>query len=133
MDISRILLVEDEAIIAMLYHVQLRHLGHEVWRHVTTGEEAVDLAERERPDLVLVDIHLAGKMDGIEAAQKISAMAGAPVPIIFISGYSSQEVRGRAARLQPVAFLEKPVSLEMLKGVLERVVGNPKPASAPNA
>ena len=72
----RILLVEDESIVAMDMERRLSTLGYSVIEHVLSGEDAVAKAEQEKPDLILMDIHLKGKMDGIQAAERIKSTLG---------------------------------------------------------
>ncbi len=68
MEKARILIVEDEAIIAMELESQLQSLGYEVTSIVDTGEKAIEKAEADKPDLMLMDIRIKGDMDGIDAA-----------------------------------------------------------------
>ncbi len=104
---KKLLIVEDEFMLAALMRRNMELLGHEVCESVATGEEAIESAKREQPDIVLMDIRLAGGMDGIEAAQEIGDRYG--IPIIFMTGYSDPLVEQRARELDPVAYLLKPV------------------------
>ncbi len=70
MNKAKILIVEDEAIIAMEIENQLQSLGYEVTSIVDTGEKAIEKAESDKPDLILMDIRIKGEMDGIEAAEE---------------------------------------------------------------
>lgn len=110
-----ILVVEDEHIVAWELTERLRRMGYNVCAAVPTGEEAIRVARDLRPDLVLMDIMLAGKMDGIEAAQAIRCASGAPV--VFCSAYSG-DVRSRAESLAPLGFLEKPMDYDRLANLL---------------
>jgi two-component system, response regulator PdtaR len=114
----KIMIVEDEALTAMVMQFTLRDLGYLVCKPVATGEEAVQTAVSENPDMVLMDIHLAGSMDGIDAAGEI--LHRRAVPIIFITGYSDREVRERADRLHPFAYLQKPLEMSELASHLDR-------------
>ena len=80
----KVLIVEDEAILGLLLSRSLGRLGYEVGEPIATGEEALRRTEQEQPDVVLMDIRLAGAMDGIEAAREITARYG--TPIIFMNG-----------------------------------------------
>ncbi len=113
-----ILVVEDEHIVAWELTERLRRMGYNVCAAVPTGEEAIRVAQDHRPDLVLMDIMLAGKMDGIEAAQAIRCASGAPV--VFCSAYSG-EMRTRAERLAPLGFLEKPMDYDRLANLLSNL------------
>ena len=114
-----ILLVEDEAIIALDLGRKLRRAGYPVVGTAATGEDAAEIALRDHPDVVLMDNRLAGAVDGIEAALRIRAESG--VPIIFMTGYLQDEAfRERVRPVRPIACLEKPVIFEeLLKALAE--------------
>lgn len=103
-----ILIVEDEVITAMVMEAELRKAGYPVVRKVVSGEEAVSLATQEVFHVVLMDIRLAGQMDGIEAARRIQQIR--ETPIIFMTGYQDAETLQRAQELSPLAYLIKPVN-----------------------
>ena len=84
---ARILVVEDEALIAMDIKVQLQELGYTPVGHAIRGEEAIELARELCPDLVLMDIQLAGAMDGITAAQAIRNQFA--LPVVFVTAYAA--------------------------------------------
>jgi len=113
----KILLVEDEVVIAMLLRKQLANIGYPVLGHVTTGEKAIVSANQNPPDIILMDIRLAGEIDGIEAAETIKAKVD--VPIIFITGYDDKEIRERAEKIEPIGFLIKPLDVFSLKTILD--------------
>lgn len=115
--IRKILIVEDEAIIAMNLKLQLAHFGYEVSKIVATGEEAITSVEQENPDLILMDIRLAGALNGIEAAQQIQTSHQA-LPIIFMTGYPDQELRDQGQLLHPLAYFIKPINIQELKMVI---------------
>jgi DNA-binding response OmpR family regulator len=122
----RIFIVEDEALSAFYLIMKLKDMGFAVDATLATGEEAVARAEQYRPDLVLMDINLAGSMNGIEAAKRIKELFA--VPVIFISGYSDGEIRARAEELGPVAFLVKPIDPKELRVRIFSVLGDPAAA-----
>ena len=105
----RILIVEDEFLAAVYLQRELIRSGYTVSQPVATGEEAIERAEQEQPDVVLMDIRLAGAIDGIEAAREIVSRHA--IPIIFMTGYSDGETRERAQRLAPAAYLIKPLQI----------------------
>jgi CheY-like chemotaxis protein len=111
----KILVVEDEHIVAWELTERLKRMGCTVCGAVPTGEEAVRAVRECRPDLVLMDIMLAGKMDGIEAARAIRTCCDTPV--VFCSAYVG-EVRARAESLGPLGFLEKPMDYDRLACLL---------------
>jgi CheY-like chemotaxis protein len=115
--IKRILVVEDEAFTAMMICENLAGLGYEVLKPVSTGEEAVISASKEKPDVVLMDIHLAGSMDGIEAAEKINEIM--VIPVIFMTGYANQDFMERTKNLRPVSYINKPVKISDIGKIIE--------------
>ncbi len=114
----RVLIVEDERIIAMSTSVNLRRMGCEVVDTVPTGAEAIAKAQEKNPDVVLMDIMLEGGMDGIEAAEHIR-LASPETTIIFCTAYTDQGTRSRAKAARPRAFLGKPVDYATLKSILD--------------
>src|SRR6056297_2865030 len=113
----RILLVEDESIVAMDMERRLTTLGYHVISHVLSGEEAVVQAEAERPDLILMDIHLKGEMDGIEAAERIKSSLGTPV--IYITAYSDETTLARAKITEPFGYILKPFQEREIYSTIE--------------
>lgn len=114
---SRILVVEDEAIVAMGIKQKLEELGHQVVDIVYTGEDAVQTALETEPDLILVDIVLKGNMDGIEAAAKIRSQLD--IPIIYLTAYSDEEVLKRARKTEPYGYIIKPFKKSELNANIE--------------
>ncbi|OPX57418.1 MAG: two-component response regulator [Methanobacterium sp. PtaB.Bin024] len=117
---SRILVVEDEAIVAMGIKQKLEELDYQVIDIVYTGEDAVKTALETEPDLILVDIVLKGNMDGIEAASKIRKQLD--VPIIYLTAYSDEEVLERARRTEPYGYIIKPFKKSELNANLEMAI-----------
>ncbi len=111
----KFLLVEDEVINAMLIQMQLKGVGYDVSHHVTTGENAIKSAKQNRPDIILMDIRLAGGIDGIEAAMVINS----GIPIIFITCYDNQAVRERTEKFKPLGYLIKPLDIDKLKTIID--------------
>ena len=103
---ERIMIVEDESIVAMGIKHKLEELGYNVVGVVATGEKAVETAFKIEPDLILMDIVLKGDMDGIDAAQKIHNQLD--IPIIYITAYSDEEVLKRARITEPYGYILKP-------------------------
>jgi CheY-like chemotaxis protein len=101
-----ILLVEDEMIIAFELRIRLESLGHHVVSNPRKGEDAVRIAMEKKPNLVLMDISLAGEMDGIEAARRIRDARR--VPVIFVTANTDEATHQRALSLSPEGFLLKP-------------------------
>ncbi len=107
----RVLIADDESIRLLSLSSQLVTLGHTVVAEATRGDEAVQLAERHRPDLAILDIKMP-VMDGIEAAERITQAR--PIPIILLTAYSEAQLVERAARANISAYLMKPVAEEDL-------------------
>ena len=104
------MVVEDEPIVALDLEHTLQRLDYEVVSCVDTGEEAVRLTKELHPDLVLMDINLAGEMDGIEAADRI--WTDYQTPVIYLTAYSTQEIIERATVTGPFGYLIKPFDEE---------------------
>lgn len=115
----RVLIAEDERIIALGLSSLVRRLGHEVSGTVPSGESCVASVERDRPDVVFMDIRMEGQMDGIEAAGILKRRWN--MPVIFTTAFDDEETRTRAAATQPLAFLTKPIASESIKELLNRL------------
>jgi PAS domain S-box-containing protein len=103
---KKILIVEDNEIVALETNARLKRLGYTVTGVAVTGTDAVALARSTQPDLILMDINLKGPMDGITAAEQIAAFLD--VPVIFLTAYSDDATLQRAMLTKPVAYLIKP-------------------------
>ena len=106
MPMRKILLVEDERIIAMDVRARLEAMGYEVPEVAYSGEEAISAARIHRPDLVLMDIVLPGGIDGIEAAARVRSELGTPV--VFMSAYADQQTVQRSMESDPFGYIIKP-------------------------
>jgi len=118
---ASIVIVEDERVIAFHLKSQLEALGYRVAAAVSSGEEAVERAGELRPDLVLMDIHLEGAMDGIEAAGMIHA--DYRIPVVFLTAYAEDETLQRAQASLPFGYLVKPVEARELHATLQMALG----------
>lgn len=114
----RVLIVEDESIIALATKANLKRMGCDVVATVATGQQAVDYVLRKQPDVVLMDIMLEGTMDGIEAASRIREKKP-DLPIIYCTAYTDAGTRVLAARTNPKAFMGKPLDYEALKDLID--------------
>ncbi len=113
---KKVLLVDDEPSVSSSLCDLLELWGYEVCDPVTTGEAAVSSTVSEKPDLVLMDIQLKGPMNGIESAMEIKKHNSAP--IIFMTGYISEQLRREAEAISPAAYLTKPFELDELRSAL---------------
>jgi DNA-binding NarL/FixJ family response regulator len=102
----RVLIVEDQYFVAIDCELQLRSVGIECVGLATTATEALDIAEREHPDFVLMDIRLASVADGVEAAIVIYERFG--IRCIFASAHADAATRKLAERAHPLGWLDKP-------------------------
>ena len=114
---TRILIVEDEAIVARDLAQQLTLLGYKPVAHTPRGEEALVLADQLRPDLVLMDIQLAGEMDGVAAAQAIRERFA--IPVVFLTAFVGDTVVDRAKVTEPFGYIIKPFQDRELRTVIE--------------
>jgi diguanylate cyclase (GGDEF)-like protein/PAS domain S-box-containing protein len=113
----RILVVEDEAVVALDIRVQLSGHGYEPVGHASRGEQAIALAGTLHPDLVLMDIRLGGAMDGIEAAGVIRARHG--IPVVFLTAHAEDETIERARHVEPAGYVIKPFTERELRTAVE--------------
>ncbi len=104
---KNILIVEDEAVNALALQMMLKTAGFVVIGSVAKGEKAVEEAIEKKPDLILMDIRLAGEIDGLEAVRRIKEKVD--IPVIFMTGYAERAIEKRASELNPVGFLTKPI------------------------
>jgi DNA-binding NarL/FixJ family response regulator len=114
---ARIAIVEDEIILVRGLEEALERLEYTVCGFASSGEDAIELIEREKPDLALVDIFLRGAMDGIELARIVSDRFG--IPVIYITAYSSSDVLERAKLTDPFGYIVKPFRDRQLKVSIE--------------
>jgi len=114
---TKILIVEDDAIVAKNIEKHLLNAGYKVVGLATKAEESIEKAESEKPDLVLMDIKLKGKMDGIDAANKIRESLR--LPVIFLTSYTDDETFQRAKLTDPFGYLIKPFEIKDLKRTVE--------------
>jgi CheY-like chemotaxis protein len=115
----RVMVVEDEFFISLLIKELLEALGHVVVAVAVSADEAVNVAGKERPDVVLMDIRLIGSRDGIDAAEEIRRRFG--IGSIFVTANTDPHTRQRAQAVQPLGFLEKPLTEQRLRLGLSRI------------
>ncbi|PKN36894.1 MAG: hypothetical protein CVU62_12400 [Deltaproteobacteria bacterium HGW-Deltaproteobacteria-2] len=103
---DKIMVVEDEWIVADQLCNNLKDLGYMVCSTASTGDEAISNVKEDKPDLILMDIVLKNKMDGIEAAEQITSQFN--IPVIYLTAYTNQEYIERAKQTKPFGYLIKP-------------------------
>ena len=116
---GRILVVEDDGIIAWSLQKWLQRQGYEVVGVVASGEEAITQTVSLKPDVVLMDINLSGAMDGLEAVRQIRAEVD--VAVVYVTGQVDGETRQRAEETQPCGYVVKPAQERELSRVLAEV------------
>lgn len=114
---SGILVVDDEAIITMQLEERLRAMGYAVAGMAASGEDAIEKARRLNPDLVLMDIVMPGRLNGIDAAKVISGELD--IPVIFVTSYADDTIIGRAKEIRPYGYIVKPFNELELKAAIE--------------
>ncbi|MEA1984154.1 MAG: response regulator [Euryarchaeota archaeon] len=120
MNTTRILIVEDEAIVAMVVKKRLTNMGYIVSGVASTGKDAITKVEGTFPDLVLMDIMLKGDMDGIEAATEIRKRFS--VPVVYLTAYSDEATLERAKLTEPYGYILKPFTEHDLSTNIEIAV-----------
>jgi len=114
---AKILLAEDDAIAAQHLKQSLIRMGYQVTGVVHAGEDIVESVVSDRPDIILMDITLGGKIDGISAAKKVHTLED--LPIIYVTANSDDEIFERAKLTDPYAYLTKPYELNQLQNAIE--------------
>ncbi|MGK6353138.1 response regulator [Parapedobacter sp. DT-150] len=120
MESVRILIIEDEAIVAQDLAARLESAGYAVAAVVDNGEEAVAKCLHIEPDLVMADIHLKGKMDGIQTVERINQTNA--VPVIYLTAYADAQMWERAKQTRPSAYLTKPFRERDIHSAIELAV-----------
>jgi len=113
MKVQKIVVVEDDMIIQMFISKVLNDAGFEIVAEARTSDQALRCVEEYQPDLVLMDISIAGPIDGIETAEIVGKKYNTAV--IFITGNSDQATIDRAKKTNPVDFIFKPIDENQLK------------------
>lgn len=120
--LQKVLIVEDEMIIAMELRNSLRLLGFEVPLIINNGTQVLEEIDDINPDLVLMDINIPGEFNGIEAGKIINKVYD--IPIIFCTAYTEEEVQKRIGSLKNAIYLLKPYDDEILKETINQALGN---------
>ncbi|MEO8719519.1 MAG: response regulator [Ginsengibacter sp.] len=113
----KILIVEDEMIIAAKISMQLIGLGYEVTAILSRGEEVIQHVKENHVDIILLDINLKGNIDGIETAKRIQQLLD--IPIIYLTANADETTFNRAKTTKPAGFISKPFKLLDLQRVIE--------------
>jgi len=114
---GRILIVEDEHIVAMGIKRMLKDLGYTVTGVASSGEDAISKAESTFPDLVLMDIMLKGELDGVEAAKEIKERFD--IPVVYLTAYSDSNILEKVKKTGPYGYIVKPFDEKDLHSNIE--------------
>ncbi len=117
---TRILIVEDEIVVASEIKLRLEAMGYGVLGIVNNGREAIELAERHEPDIILMDITLKGKMTGLEATREIAKSYG--IPIIFITAHTDKTTLDSAREASSHGIFTKPFSDAELQAAIQQAL-----------
>jgi len=115
--VSKILVVDDEAIITMQLEERLTALGYTVVGMAASGEESIEKARRLSPDIILMDIVMPGRMNGIEAAKQIHEELG--IPVVFVTSYADDAIIEKAKAARPYGYIVKPFNELEIKAAIE--------------
>ena len=120
--LKTVMVVDDYEDLRQLTHLALKTLGYRVVE-ATNGEEAVEVAQAELPDLILMDLSMP-HLDGFAAIHRIRRLLGLrDVPVIAFSAHSAEDVREDALAAGCCEYITKPVNLDILKAAVERCIG----------
>jgi len=120
---TRILIVEDDFLIALQSEIALREAGFEVVGTATTAEEAIVLAREQRPFLAVMDIRLASERDGIDAASELFGELS--IRCIFATAHDDPRTRARAEPYAPLGWLAKPYTMPSLIALIRDAISKP--------
>jgi CheY-like chemotaxis protein len=117
MDRKKILIVEDDKMLCTIFEMFLKEIGHEITSISRTGGDAINSCEHNRPDVVLMDIHLAGEIDGIEAARQIGEKYD--IPVVYITGDTDHITIEKSVLENTYGYMLKPLYKKNLEITLE--------------
>jgi signal transduction histidine kinase len=114
---AKIMVVEDESIVAKDLELTLKRLGYIVPATASSSDDALSKAAQHRPDLVLMDVHIKGAIDGIATARRLRREMN--IPVIYLTAYADDDTVARARETEPFGYLLKPFNERELKSMLE--------------
>jgi len=120
MEKIKILIVEDESILALGLKKKLENLGYNVTDIAASGPETIEKVSQNKPDIIMMDIVLKGNMDGIETAAKLNKTES--IPVIYLTAYADDEILKRAAVTEPYGYILKPYNENELKANIEMTI-----------
>jgi CheY-like chemotaxis protein len=117
-DRKKILIVEDEFIIALDIEDTLKSMGYDTLNHILTGKKAIDKVKSYKPDLVLLDIFLKDNITGLDVAEVLNKKN---IPFVFITASANDSIFYKAEELKPVDIVSKPITTDKIKNFLSKV------------
>jgi PAS domain S-box-containing protein len=114
---KKVLIVEDEGVVALSLQAVLNKMGYMTVGIAITGKEAISMATDLHPDVILMDIHIKGDMDGIQATEKINEFSN--IPVIFLTAYADDDTVSRALKTRSYSYLVKPYNPRELYSNIE--------------
>ena len=114
---AKILIVDDEAYVSTQLEERLISMGYDVVGRASSGETSIDMAKSLHPDLILMDIVMPGKIDGIAAAEIIKEEVD--IPVVFLTGYAEDQFIERAKSVEPFGYIVKPFQEREIKATIE--------------
>jgi response regulator of citrate/malate metabolism len=118
---KRVMIVEDDPLLSIVEAKMIEKLGYTVVGKAKSGEEALEKFEELNPEVLVIDIQLAGKLNGIQTVEKLRELYS-NIPVIFLSGDNSSSILKKAETVDYIDFLLKPVSSNELSGPLQKAV-----------
>jgi len=122
MGFSKILIVEDEGIVALDLEQRLNDMNYNVVGIAGNGNEAIKKTEKLRPDIILMDILIKGDLNGIETAQKIQDLYN--IPFIYLTGSLDSTILERAKTTEPSGYISKPFDDTEIQNAIQRTINN---------
>ncbi len=113
----KILIADDEATITTQLEERMKYMGYDVVGIASSGEEAIEMAKQLKPDIILMDIVMPGKLDGIEASKIIKNVLD--IPVIFITAYADDSLIKKAIDVEPFGYIVKPFQEKEIKAVID--------------
>ena len=123
---KRILIVEDNLLLASVQRRLLQKIGHEVIGTIDNGQDALQKVKTDAPDIIFMDLSINGPWDGIETMHRINEEM--PTPVIFLSGTADLSIQKKVEKMEEAHFLTKPVNMNELEKTLQCVLKNVKVA-----
>ncbi|MCH8556589.1 MAG: response regulator [Balneolia bacterium] len=117
---KKILIVEDEFMLQMMIEKMIEKMGHQIVAKAKSGDAAIEAVKEYNPDLVLMDVKLIGKYDGIQTIEQVRAFSD--VPVLYLTGNTEKDVIQRAEATQPMGFLIKPFEYTSLRDAMEEIL-----------